>query len=116
MMIKDTFPYLARWDSVGLDCSNCINFKGPENWPDKGKACSCKLYNISLAIELGENGYKLWEWFCKSFQNNTNESAFPMAIAHFENTKNELNEKVLYRFYSEDGYLKEYPFETLAKI
>ena len=112
-MIKDTFPYLARWDSVGLDCSNCVHFKGPEKWPDKDKVSSCKLHNISLTIELGNDGYKLWEWFCKSFQNNINKSAFPKALDHFEKIRNELSDKVLYRFYSEDGYLKEHSFETL---
>src|SRR6185312_8253291 len=33
MPVKDTFQYADRWDSVGLDCSDCQHFRGPENGP-----------------------------------------------------------------------------------
>ena len=82
--IKDPFSYSARWDSVGLDCSNCKYFKGPENWPDINKTIYCSKHSISLEIELGSSLYKEWEWFCKDFTNNPEDPAFPEAISELE--------------------------------
>ncbi|MDP8217429.1 MAG: hypothetical protein P9M03_01755 [Candidatus Theseobacter exili] len=67
MTVKDTFPYNARWDSVGLDCSTCKHFNGPEKWPDTNNASCCKKHHRLLTIELKEDGYKEWEWFCKDY-------------------------------------------------
>jgi len=109
MPIKDTFPYSARWDSVGLDCSDCQYFRGPEKWPDTNRVSRCEFHHVSLALELQENGYKLWEWFCRDFAGE----AFPAALAHFHLIREQLEPKVLYRFYGTDGFLVEHKMEDL---
>jgi hypothetical protein len=105
MPVKDTFSYEARWDSVGLDCSDCAHFHGPEHWPDKERVSRCELHGISLAIELGDDGYKCWEWFCRDFHDTGR--AFPKAVAHFHQVRQQLQESVLYRFCGDHGYLEE---------
>ena len=110
MTVKDPFSYSAGWDSIGLDCSNCIHFHSPKEWPDKDKVSSCDLHQISLSIELGENCYKNWEWFCKDFQN---KNAFPKALEEFQQIKEKLEAQVLYRGYGEDGLLLKFKFESL---
>ena len=103
--IKDPFSYSARWDSVGLDCSTCIHFSEPPKWPDKSKSISCKLHKISLEIELGKNGYKEKEWFCKDFQDNG--KSYEKAIKEFEAVKENLNTGILYNCYNGDDCLGE---------
>ena len=73
--LKDTFAYTARWDSVGLDCSYCSHFVGPAEWPDKARESRCRFHRISLAVEIGRNGYKEWEWFCKNFEDIKHQRA-----------------------------------------
>lgn len=118
MPIKDTFAYSARWDSVGLDCSFCMHFEGPSQWPDKQQISKCHFHNVSLVIELRESGYKDCEWFCKRYENNTqaDKRANPSALKELERIKPQLQENILYRLYGEDGFLKEYPFENLQTI
>lgn len=115
MSIKDTFTYSARWDSVGLDCSYCVHFKGPDQWPDKQKISKCRLYGISLAIELRNNGYKEWEWFCKRFEHSAqlDKGANPPALKELDNIRPQLREHILYRLYGADGFLQEHPFASL---
>ncbi|MCJ7602472.1 MAG: hypothetical protein MUO63_13365 [Desulfobulbaceae bacterium] len=113
MPVKDTFSYTARWDSVGLDCAFCIHQANSDVWPNLKRNYKCGLHNISLEIELGENGYKDGEWFCKSFTDNGR--AFSNAVAHFESVKENLAEKTLYGFYGDHGYLKEVPFSQLPE-
>ncbi|HYG37201.1 MAG TPA: hypothetical protein VD908_01220 [Cytophagales bacterium] len=107
--MKDTFSYSARWDSIGLDCSHCKNFLGPSEWPDKDKVSQCLLHNLSLKIELGENGYKRGEWFCKDFDDL---NAFPMAVKEFELIRKELQDCVLY-VGNRNGELFEIKFDRL---
>ena len=76
MTLKDTFPYTARWDSVGLDCSYCVHFIGPTSWPDKNHVSHCALHDLPLTIELGEDGFKQWEWFCRDFTYNLDSRKF----------------------------------------
>ncbi len=111
MPIKDTFSYSSRWDSVGLDCHNCQHFHGPEKWPDKDKVSFCKLHKVSLKIELAQDGYKEYEWFCKDFQNMG--TADENALKHFEKIQGSLKSKILYRLYGKDGNLVEYDMEKL---
>jgi len=111
MPVKDTFKYSARWDSVGLDCSNCVHFHGPKKWPDIKAESRCMKHNISLRIELNENGFKNGEWFCKSFEDNG--SAFTPSFEHFTEIRPQLEENMLYGFYGPDGYLLEYEFATV---
>lgn len=113
MPIKDTFSYSARWDSVGLDCSSCSNFVGPAEWPDRERVSRCRLHGISLAIELGGNGHKKWEWFCKHFEDS--RSLENTAVEHFKSIQAQLQDRILYRLYGENGYLVEYPFDKLEK-
>ena len=115
MPLKDTFAYTARWDSVGLDCSYCSHFVGPAEWPDKARESRCRFHRISLAVEIGRNGYKEWEWFCKNFEDiNTKEQcAYPPAVEHFVSIRNHLQDRILYRLHGKEGYLVEYPFEDI---
>lgn len=111
MPIKDTFSYIARWDSVGLDCSNCIHFHAPAKWPDVEGKSYCLKHDMSLGIELDTNGFKKGEWFCKSFENDG--SAFQPSLEHFKKIQSDLSEDTLYGFYGADGYLLEYNFSTV---
>lgn len=106
MPVKDTFEYAARWDSVGLDCSFCQHFRGPTQWPDATRVSRCELHGVSLAIELGADNCKHWEWFCQDFKDNGR--AFPPSVAHFQEIRQKLEPKVLYRFYGKDGFLLEH--------
>lgn len=114
MPIKDPFSYSARWDSVELDCSSCVHFNGPEKWPDKNKTISCKLHNLSLKIELGDDCYKLWEWFCKNFSDNG--KSFKKSVDEFKTIKEKLGTEILYRCYNDDGFLKEIAFQELRNL
>ena len=110
MTIKDTFSYNARWGSVGLDCSTCINFSGPQSWPDENEVTKCKKHNVSLTIELGKNKYKEWEWFCSEYTDN---GGFPEAVNHFKEIHDNLEQGVLYRLYGENSCLLEYKINEL---
>jgi hypothetical protein len=109
MPIKDTFEYVARFDSVGLDCSFCKHFEGPVEWPDKDRVVRCSLHNLSLTMQLGKTGYKDGEWFCKDYDDHG--KAFPKAVSHFKSIQSMLQSGVLYGLYSDTGYLKEVKFE-----
>ncbi len=109
MPIKDPFSYSARWDSVGLNCSNCNHFQGPEKWPDLNKIYSCRLHKISLAIELRIGGYMSSEWFCKQFDS---KNAFPKAVTEFNSIKDFLQNEILYNT-NRNGNLIEYKFNEL---
>ena len=110
MPIKDTFAYNARWDSVGLDCSTCQYFSGPDTWPDKKEVSKCIKHNISLIIELGKNRHKEWEWLCSEYTDN---GGFPDAVNHFSEIKHTLQHGILYRLYGENGYLLEFNINEL---
>ncbi len=112
MATKDPFSYSGRWDSVGLDCSDCTNFIGPQQWPDEKRVSSCSLHRLSLVIQIGANGYKEGEWFCKDFRNVG--SANPAAIEELESIRSSLLERTLYGAYGKDGNLKEVDFTKLA--
>ncbi|MEK7314506.1 MAG: hypothetical protein AAB065_08515 [Deltaproteobacteria bacterium] len=111
MPIKNNFPREGRWDCVGLDCSECQYFKPPANWPDNNRTISCNFHKISLAIELGENGYKFGEWFCKNFQNNG--KALKNAVREFERIKSSLDQDTLYMLTARGDDLKEVKFDQL---
>jgi hypothetical protein len=111
MPIKDTFSYQARWDSVGLDCSNCVHFRAPAKWPDLKGESYCLKHNMSLCVELGANGFKKGEWFCKSLESDG--SAFGPSVEHFKKIRGELEEDTLYGFYGTDGNLLEYAFAVV---
>ena len=106
MAIKDTFDYDARWDSVGLDCSFCRYFSGPDQWPDTAHVSRCELHRVSLAIELADTGYKNMEWFCREFTDTGR--AYPPAVIHFQKIRQQLESGTLYRLYGEGGYLVEH--------
>lgn len=128
-MIKDTFSYTARWDSVGLDCADCTHFEGPQSWPDSERASRCSLHDLSLEIELGADGYKNGEWFCREFQDSGNRTrpsliarllglrgsprTSPAALRHLDENRDQLQSDMLYGFYGRDGNLKEFPFSEL---
>jgi hypothetical protein len=113
MPVPDTFSYTARWDSVGLDCSSCTHFVGPKTWPDTSRVSSCSLHKVSLEIELSSNGYKYWEWFCSNFSDDG--SAYFPAVAHFDEIHGLLKRNVLYRLYSDNGFLIENEISQLPK-
>jgi hypothetical protein len=113
MPVKDTFDYAARYESVGLDCAFCQHFRGPEKWPDISRISRCELHHVSLAVELREEGYKLWEWFCRDFTDTGR--AFTPSVAHFLEIREQLEPEVLYRFYGTDGFLVEHKIAGLDK-
>jgi hypothetical protein len=108
--MKDPFSYSARWDSIGLDCSNCVHQSEVE-WPDKERRYRCILHAMSLAKTIGGNGFKEGEWFCSSFENDG--SANPRSMSEFEKIRSELETKVLYGAYGSEGVLKEISFDRL---
>ena len=113
MPTEDAFPREGRFDSVGLDCSNCRHQQLGSGFPNLKRDYCCGLHDLSLSIELQDNSYKLWEWFCTDFENNG--SAEPAAVEHFTRMKKKLAPQVLYRLYGEDGFLKEFSFADLGK-
>ncbi len=113
-MVKDIFSYAARWDSIGLDCSYCKHFKGPNKWPDIERKSSCGLHHIPLKIELLSSGYKDGEWFCKQYSDNG--STDKQALVEFTKIRPELNENTLYKAtYGHSDYFLEFPFQELNK-
>ncbi len=113
MTIRDLFSYSARWDSIGLDCSFCRSFAGPEQWPDLKRVSRCDRHKVSLAVELGADGFKSGEWFCRDFNNNG--EADEKAVKEFETVRPALKEDTLYGGYGKDGELKEVSFAELPR-
>ena len=93
--MNDPFSYSGRWGSLGLDCSNCAHFLGPDSWPDEQAVSSCKRHNKSLKLQLTDSGYKEGEWFCSSFSNDGTANA--VAANEFEAVRPLLASGVLYR-------------------
>jgi hypothetical protein len=108
--MKDPFSYSARWDSVGLDCTFCKH-QSDAKWPNIAKDYKCNLHKISLAKEIGENGFKDGEWFCSEFSNNGKANS--KAVDEFKTIKHELNPDILYGAYGIGQQLKEIPFVDL---
>lgn len=110
--MKDPFSYVARWSSIGLDCSNCEHFRGPDIWPDTQRVSKCTLHDLSLAVQLNDNGHKQGEWFCASFSNlgTANQSA----VREFESVRPELRTTVLYGGYGKNNKLVEIEFHETA--
>ena len=109
MPIKDPFSYSARWDTIGLDCSNCVYFIGPESWPDENRISRCSLHKLSLAFELRADGYKQGEWFCKNFEDN---GAVKKAIIELDNIRDSLESQVLYGGYGREGICRKYHLKS----
>ena len=110
--MQDTFAHNFRWDQVGLDCSFCRD-QSHVDWPNDARDYHCTLHFISLAIQLGEGGYKQGEWFCKDFSDNGR--ANPAAVQHLIQIRAALKDRVLYRL-SDSGNadLTEIPFDQLG--
>jgi hypothetical protein len=111
--MNDTFPHLARWDSVGLDCSSCKHFAGPLSWPDTARTSHCTFHQTSLTLELDNNGYKLGEWFCREFSDNG--MSHQSAVVHFAKIYSELSPQVFYAFRAYRGLLDEVSLATLPR-
>ena len=113
MEIRDTFPYEARWDSVGLCCAFCRHQANSDEWPNTKRDYRCALHDIPLAAELAPSGFIDGEWFCHDFEDNGR--AHPTALAHFRAVRSKLPERVLFGFYGQDGNLKQIPFGELEQ-
>lgn len=113
MPVPDTFPYTARWDSVGLSCGVCLHFRGPEHWPDVARTSRCALHELPLIVQLAPSGYMEGEWFCRDFEDNGR--AHPPAVQHFRAIRESLQGGVLYQFYCPGGNLGERSFEELRR-
>lgn len=85
---NDPFSHSARWDSVGIDCNSCIHINSNGNWPNKDKIYSCNLHEISLALQIQENGFKNGEWFCSDFKDNGNSNLKSVEEFSNENFEN----------------------------
>lgn len=70
-------------------------------------------FNLPLVISLRNDGYREFEWFCKSFSPQGKVHA--AALQEFESIRNDLAPDVLYRGYSGDGSLVEIPFTSLVE-
>lgn len=112
MPIKDTFPRSDRWNSVGLYCSKCVHIKN-NIWPNLKRNLACKLHKISLEIELNSSNRLEGEWFCKKYRDNGETNA--AALKEFFSVRDQLKDKVLYRFDSPGTNLIEIPFTYLNK-
>ena len=121
MPIRDPFLYDDRFDTVGLDCRMCRHFKGPPRWPDISRVSSCKLHNVTLAIEIGENGFKHGEWFCRDYADDSNlvndEEVLGVRkqVQLLNDIRGELKSGVLYGLYGNDGYLTEHQMSDFGK-
>lgn len=118
MPVRDTFEYGDK--GVGIDCRNCAYFRGPARWPDKERISHCALHSVSLAIKLQGDGFQLWEWFCKDFEDAPRYPRTDLRppVAHFLQIRDELESGILYRLYGGDdlggnGYLLEFKMEDL---
>ena len=109
--LPDTFPYTARWDSVGLGCAFCAHFEGPEKWPDAGRMSRCALHHIPLTIQLNRSGTLEGEWFCRDFKDNG--KAHAPAVQHLNEIRDSLQAGVLYELGRPDGKLGEHRFDEL---
>ena len=107
--VKDIFSYSSRWDSIGLNCAGCKYFQAPPQWPDIDKQSRCELHNISLAVQIGNNGYMEGEWFCSLFEGRADERAYK----EFLSLKPKLKKDILYGGYGNDGNLKEVDMNKL---
>lgn len=107
----DDFPRIGRWDSIGIDCSLCRNER-TSGWPNADRPYCCGRYGISLWVEIGPNGYKDGEWFCRDFDGNGRESE--SAVHHLRNVRHSLEPHVLYGFV-EGAVLREIPFPQLGR-
>lgn len=110
--MKDPYSYAARWSSIGLDCSNCEHFRGPDTWPDKHRVSECTLHGLSLAVQLNEENYKQGEWFCANFSNVG--TANQIAVREFESIRPQLRTTVLYGGYGNNSELVEIEFHETA--
>jgi hypothetical protein len=115
MPIPDTFPHSARWDSVGLDCAYCLHCVGPASWPDGRQESRCALHDLPLAIELGPNGYKDGEWFCRDFRAGSDSRVSRAAVAHLDRVRATLDPNVLYAFDGPRRYLREHDFDQVRQ-
>lgn len=107
--IKDIFEIHDKW-GIGLDCCECKHCSNPRKggcWPTND--FQCNLHNISLNIELKENGFLNGEYFCKNFEDL---NAFPPAVEEFSTIKDELEDNVLYEACGKE-YLLAIPFKEL---
>ena len=114
--VKDPFSYAGRWDSIGLTCSSCEHFAGPDKWPDLDFSARCSLHNISLKIlyDSSKSGFLADEYFCHEF--SATKRALQKAVDELETVRNELFPRVLYSGYNDSEgrkTLREFPFNEL---
>ena len=113
MLVKDTFKYEARWDSVGLSCATCRHQANEKEWPNKKRDYKCGLHHVPLRAVLNPSGYIEGEWFCEDFEDNG--KSYAPSLKHFIEIRETLPKNTLLGFYGRDGFLKEIPFSELEK-
>jgi len=109
--MKDPFSYSARWNSIGLDCSYCVHFRGPASWPDIQGVSRCAKHDLPLAACHASDGYRESEWFCRDFESGGRVLA--SSLREFESVRQELLPDVLYRGYGRDKTLVEVKFDAI---
>jgi hypothetical protein len=90
-----------------------LHFIGPKAWPDLTHWSRCALHDVLLEVELGADGYKEGEWFCRDFVASADGRASKAAVIHLQEIRDHLRSDVLYGFYGSDGNLREYEFKEL---
>lgn len=109
--IKDPFSYSVGWGASGIMCSFCTYCVAIRNEITKNiQSSKCNLYNISLNIQVSQEGFIRGEYFCKKFDNT---NPFPLAVKEFLTIKDELEENVLYEACGKE-YLHAIPFKELS--
>lgn len=96
MAIEDPFTYQGRFDSMEIDCSFCVSYVGPKEWPDVNWVSRCKLFNISLHFQLQEDGYRRGAWFCKNYAEK-NTIGSPIPLGELDSIREKLDDSTIYR-------------------
>jgi len=105
MPVDDPFSYRPRWDSAGVDCSDCRHFEPPPSWPDRNRVIRCGHHQVSLAFQLNAEGFKEGEWFCREFV-DTGRS-WDVAVEELGKVRGSLDPAKIYGASYGAGVLKE---------
>ncbi len=103
--VEDPFSYRARWDSAGVDCSDCKHFEPPPDWPDRERVIRCGHHQVSLAFQLNPEGFKEGEWFCRYFLNRG--SSWDVGVEELSRVQESLDPAKIYGASYGTGLLKE---------
>ena len=111
MIGKDTLPPSSACDPSDPDCSLCGNFRGPAHWPDTQEVSRCTLNRVSLAVQLGPDGYRRGVWFCQGFKSKQSQSR--QSRVRWSQLRRQLEPGTIYTFAGTNRYLIEHHIADL---